>query len=131
MLGVESDMEYLKSKLGWYPVAMEQISDLPGELRILILWDERGFYAPLNSTADPLIDRWYLDSLLYQEPEKILKSWRYEGYTHLLIYRLGMEFERQRRTELTQEHWQMLDTLLDSLQAPTSYGETYELYSIQ
>jgi hypothetical protein len=59
-----------------------------------------------------------------------LQSWRAEGYTHLLVYCSGADFERQHRSELTSADWQALADLLSRLSLPIDFGGVYRLYSL-
>jgi len=130
LLGTRSPEQYLDDSLGWYAPAMRALHDLPHESRPLLLWEPRGLYAPPQTEADVWIDRWYVDRRTIGDPQAILEIWRAEGYTHLLVYSSGADFERQHRSELTSADWQALDDLLSCLSPPTDFGGVYRLYSL-
>jgi hypothetical protein len=130
MLGVRPAAQYLDQALGWYAPAMRALQELPSEARPLLLWEPRGLYAPPRAEPDTWIDRWYLDRQAIGDPQAILHSWRVEGYTHLLLYDTGADFERSHRHELSQADWAALDTLLSHLTQLTDFGGAFHLYSL-
>jgi hypothetical protein len=130
LLGTRSPEQYLDDSLGWYAPAMRALHDLPRESRPLLLWEPRGLYAPPQAEADVWIDRWFVDRRTIGAPKAILRSWQAEGYTHLLVYRSGADFERQHRSALTSADWQALDDLMSRLSPPTDFGGVYRLYSL-
>jgi hypothetical protein len=130
ILGETSTETYLENNLGWYALAMRTLDSLPGDTRTLFLWEPRGFYAPLNADPDARIDRWFLMRRKYGRPDEILRTWQDQGYTHLLVYKSGAEFEREHRQELSKEDWQALDDLLSQLPPPADFGGAYQLYAL-
>jgi hypothetical protein len=130
LLGTRPATRYLDQALGWYAPAMRALHGLPPEARPLLLWEPRGLYAPLRAESDTWIDRWYLDRRNMGGPQAILRSWRREGYTHLLLNDAGANFERSHRQELTQADWEALDALLSHLTPLADFGGAYHLYSL-
>jgi hypothetical protein len=130
VLGGESRQAYLARGLGSYAVAMEEVSALPESSRVLFLWEPRGLYAPPNATPDTWIDRWYLGRLGGASGGDIFRSWREEGYSHLLLYRAGMEFERDTRDQFSEEDWEALDDELDHLMIVRNFDDIYILYEL-
>jgi hypothetical protein len=106
ILGVNTPDDYLKTRLGWLMPAMLALRKLPEETRTLFLWEPRGYYSPLSSLPDVWIDRWYLARREINSPAAILDEWKQAGFTHLLVYRDGADFERADRPELSYEDWQ-------------------------
>ena len=97
-----------------------------------MLWEPRGLYAPANAQADLWIDRWRNDRRELQTAPAILASWQEQGYTHLLVYRPGMDMFRPEEgsSAAPSPNWTVLQDLLRSLDAPQEIGETYWLYQI-
>ena len=130
LLGIKPKDHYLEERLGWHIPATNALHDLPEGSRTLFLWEARGLYAPINSTSDGLIDNWYLARTRYGNDENILKSWKNQGYTHVLVYLDGADYERDHRTALSPQDWLVLDNLLAKLPSPMEFGESYTLYSL-
>jgi hypothetical protein len=131
LLGMKPKDQYLEERLGWYIPATNALHDLPEESRTLFLWEARGLYAPINSTSDGLIDNWHLSRTRFGNDENILKSWKNQGYTHILVYLDGADYERDRRTALSPQDWMVLEKLLAKLPSPMDFGESYALYSLK
>jgi hypothetical protein len=130
IMGEKSEQAYLQDSLGWYWPAVEDQYNLPTGSKVLMLWESRGYYAPSRSEADLWIDRWRVDYWKYGDPQVIKSQWIQEGFTHLLIYKTGMEMVRSNPGPLDENGWQALDALLASLPEPVSYGDVYYLYPL-
>jgi hypothetical protein len=130
VLGGETRQAYLARGLGAYAEVIEAVEALPAGSRVLFLWEPRGLYAPPNATPDTWIDRWYLGRLSGASGSEIFQSWREEGYTHLLLYRAGMEFERETRGQFTDEDWKALGDELDNLMIARNFDDIYILYEL-
>jgi 4-amino-4-deoxy-L-arabinose transferase-like glycosyltransferase len=130
ILGELDSGEYLENALGWYAPAMRALNSLPGNSRTLFLWEPRGLYGPLNAQPDVWLDRWFLDRTEIGDDHAILRAWREQGFTHLLVYKLGADFERQHRKELSRGDWEALDHLLSQLPPLDDFGGVYQLYTL-
>jgi len=130
LVGVRSTEEYLSANLGWHVPAMQQVRDLPDGSMALMLWEPRGLYCLPRCHPDEILDRWLRDYRVYGSPEAVLSAWQLAGYTHLLVYRAGMDFVRQDDRRYTPAVWQALDALLAKLPAPLETGEAYSLYTL-
>jgi hypothetical protein len=130
LLGARSSEDYLGQALGWYTPAMQALYSLPSGSKTLFLWEPRGLYAPLNAQPDVWIDRWYLDRTAIGDDHAILRTWRQQGFTHLLVYKWGADFERQNRRELSRGDWEAFDHLLSQLPSPADFGGAYQLYAL-
>jgi hypothetical protein len=131
ILGLEEEGEYLTRSLGAYYPAMEAVSNLPSDSSVLNLWEPRGFYCRPICLADTWIDRWYLDRQRFSDVEKILESWREQGFTHILLHRAGMEFIQQNDPRYQDEDWEALEDLLHKLVLVKSFGNGFEIYRLE
>ena len=131
LVGEISEYEYLNGRLGSYMKAMEAVRNLPEETQTIFLWEPRGLYAPSEAQPDIWIDRWYLDRLRFDGNDEILKKWRTDGFSHILIYKAGADFERENRDDIPNSNWQDLDALLADLTLQEDIGGIYQLYSMQ
>ena len=95
-----------------------------------MLWETRGFYAPLNAIPDYFLVRWHKDYLSLGSPANILSAWKRQGFTNLLFYKTGADLLRQKTGLLNGEDWNTLDQLLALLPKPQSFGDVYLLYSL-
>src|SRR3990170_2294225 len=130
LTGVYPKQAYLEARLGGYAAAMRAVQSLPPEARTLFLWEPRGLYAPLSAQPDAWIDRWFLERRTSRSTPAILDSWRSQGFTHLLVYRSGAEFERQERGEYRSIDWQEFDRLIAELPSLLDLDGVYQLYSL-
>jgi hypothetical protein len=128
VLGVRSSEDYLEGALGWYAPAMRALDTLPNTSKTIFLWEPRGLFAPLSAQPDVWIDRWFLDRREIGDYHAILRAWREQGFTHLLVYKSGADFERGQRTELSQDDWLAFDDLLSQLPPPVDFEGVYQLY---
>ena len=130
-MGLRSRETYLYDNTGVYYEAMQALSTLPPDARILMLWEGRGLYAPGNADPDPWLDRWRTDIDQLITAEKVLASWKSSGYTNILLYVDGMRWMRDSDRNLSAQEWDAFDLLLTRLPQPQSLtGDHYRLYSI-
>ncbi len=130
LLGIESEQAYVQRNLGPYAEAMQALADLPPDSRPLLLWEPRGFYAPPQAAVDVWIDRWYLARRSGDTPQRILDAWQAAGYTHLLLYRSGADFELASRPQFSPADRRALEDLLSLLPPMADFGGVYELYTL-
>jgi hypothetical protein len=130
VLGVDSRQTYLENNLGWYARAMQGLHDLPAGSQGLMLWEARGLYAPLETQADPWIDRYRGDLLEVDSPAALLERWKADGITHLMVYDLGLDLIRPADEAQPGARWTTWLALEDLLPPPTSFGDTYYLYRL-
>ncbi|HLE50818.1 MAG TPA: hypothetical protein VI755_02075 [Anaerolineales bacterium] len=130
LTGAYPKQTYLEARLGSYASAMRAVQSLPPGTRTLFLWEPRGLYAPLSALPDAWIDRWFLERQTSRAVPAILDTWRTQGFTHLLVYRSGAEFERLERREYRPIDWQEFDSLIADLPSPLDLDGIYQLYPL-
>jgi hypothetical protein len=130
LAGTLAEREYLENNLGWHAPAMEMVRSLHEGSRVLMLWEPRGFYCGEKCRADAGIDRWYLGMRLTGSAEAALAEWRREGWTYVLIFDTGADFERKNRKEYSPSDWTELDRLRSMLTPVPGFADGYSLYSI-
>ncbi len=131
LAGSFSRQEYLENNLGWYMRAMDAARSLPEGSRLLLLWEPRGLYCEETCLEDTNIDRWYLLMRSGGTVDGILAQWRREGWTHLLIFDAGAEFERDTRSEYSPADWETLERLLSTLPVAERFDDGYTLYILE
>ncbi|MEM5775686.1 MAG: hypothetical protein AAGU05_11865, partial [Anaerolineaceae bacterium] len=130
LTGAADEPAYLADTLGWYAPAMQALAELPDGSRTLMLWEARGYYAPLNTAADVWIDRWRADYWIFGSAEAVLAEWKQQGFTHVLYYRSGADLVRETDTALEAAGWQELDRLTSLLPSVQVFGDAYILYRL-
>jgi len=133
--GLRCAEDYLADNLGWHQPAMDSINKLPSGSRVLMLWEPRSLYCLPNCDPDEILDRWlrarYESKISAPATAReILDSWKTSGFSHLLYFKLGADFEQENNQRYIAEDWQELDDLLTQLEPLESFGETYTLYRI-
>jgi hypothetical protein len=91
LAGFESRRAYLTRSLGSYYTTAEWINvTLPSSARVLFLWETRPYYFRRAVTEDAILDRWAHLRFRFQDADSIARFLRSEGYTHVLLYRAGL-----------------------------------------
>lgn len=114
ILGGMTRDEYLESRLGaHYRIAQWANTQLPRDARIWFLWEPRTYYFQRGAEADAMLDRLPHLEFLYGDADKIAAEGRKEGFTHVLLFREGLNEmlrsqedpvgEREMKTLLTLE----------------------------
>jgi hypothetical protein len=131
ILSLESRESYLTRNLGGYEIAMQAIQSLPGNSKVLMLWETRSFECQPKCDPDEIIGRWYHDWSVYQESSAIVSTWKEQGYTHVLINRNGADFIRKYDVNAPGvEYWQGLQTTIKALSPVETNTGGYELYQL-
>ncbi len=150
LLGLEGRDAYLLRRLGAHKAVMDEIdSRLPAGAKLLFLWEPRAYYCAPPALADATLDNLSQLRLAYGRVDAALDALRAAGFSHLLLYRSGMEFLRQptvppptftslwRPTEaeesyypLVEEDLLFLEELLARCQPVGGVGEAYQVYRL-
>jgi hypothetical protein len=92
-LGIESRPQYLERVLGEQYLMTEFVNaQLPGDAKILMLWETRAYYIRRNVAADAILEQWMHYRFLYRDADSIAQAWRRAGYTHVVLYREGLDY---------------------------------------
>lgn len=135
LAGIMDQTAYLEHNLGWYIVAIDAVNDLPDDANVLFLWETRTLYCDeprITCKEDAILDHWWHARRTVGDgtAEDILESWRKQGYTHLLIWNDGREFEFDGNnfiTEADQAEWERLP---DMLEVVWEGEDIYSIYAI-
>jgi len=128
--GTLSPAAYRARNLGSYAEALSALEELPPDARVLMLWETRSLDCLPNCDPDETIDRWYETSLTHASAEEILHFWQVDGYTHLLLNKIGLEFILENDGRISSANWKKLETLLSMLAPPNNIAPGYELYEL-
>ena len=124
LAGYETRSAFLSRNLGDYITAVRFLNMLPSNARVLYLWEPRAYYARVTSQPDSLLDqfehlRWQVEST-----DAIAERLRKEGYTHVLLNRIGLDGMLQSGYDpISDQDMQILGDLL-ARQFNQVYGKT-------
>ncbi len=131
LIGLRSSEDYQVDNLGWYAVAMQSLTELPAGSRVVLLWEARSLGCLPVCDPDETLDRWMDDLRSLGDPAAVARTWREQGFTHVLYYRLGADFVRASDQRYQPGEWDVLDALLASLPVVENFGEAYTLYALE
>ncbi len=95
LLGGESRDGYLLRRLGPHYAAMQSINELPENAVVTFLWEPRSYYCQRDCRPDTILDKFGHLVYLHGDAAGIAQAWRTEGVTHVLLWRLGLDFVLQ------------------------------------
>ena len=132
ILGSVGQEVYLSQELGWYYPVMQAINDLPRDSRILFLWEARAYYCTGQCSPDVVLDRWWHLRRTNSDLAAISDSMQDRGFTHVLIYEIGADFERARPGLYQEVDWLELQQFRqEQLSLLHSFDGFYTLYSLK
>jgi len=124
LAGYESRAAYLERILGDHYRAMERLEEsVPEDGRVLFLWEPRSYYSPRPAQPDAILDNWSHLVYLYGDADRIAVHLRAEGFTHVLLYRWGLDFviehgespllpgDVERLEDFTEKHLTLVETI--------------------
>ncbi len=131
ILNLESRESYLNRHLAGYETTMQVLRSLPGNSKVLMLWETRGFECYSKCDPDEIILRWFHDWSVYQNSISIISTWKEQGYTHVLLNRNGADFVRKFDVNAPgTEYWEGLQTTIKILIPVEENLGGYELYKL-
>lgn len=93
LVGLESREGFLARRLGaYYEVTCYLNEQLPAGTKPIFLWEPRGYYSRHTTLADATLDNLAQLRLAYSNAQAALAALDADGFTHLLLYRSGLEF---------------------------------------
>jgi len=133
LVGFESPSGYLERVLGDYYRAMEQLEETVTEDgRVLFLWEPRSYYSPRVTQPDAILDNWSYLVHLHGDEDRIAAHLRSEGFTHVLLYRWGLDFVIEHgESPLPPEDVERLQAFTDQHLALVETIGRYELYRLR
>jgi hypothetical protein len=91
LVGVETRQEFLARNLGaYYKMTQWVNANLPPDARVLTLWEPRAYYIDRTVDADAILDRFPHLAFLFGDAAKIAAEWQQQGFTHVVLYRQGL-----------------------------------------
>jgi len=132
LFAFENRQTYLENNLGWFALAMKEMSILPPESKIISIFEPRGYECVPKCDPDEILDHWktaYSKSTGFQS---IQESWMNAGYTHIFVYQQGIDFLKVNPDpHHPVEELLELESFLSTMQIIKDYDGIYRLYKIQ
>ena len=91
-LGAQSRERYIERVNPSYAALMDILDEFPEDVRIYSLFEPRTYGLPRATQPDPILDNFAHAVHVHQTPEAILRHWKAEQFTHILVYERGLEF---------------------------------------
>jgi len=111
---------------------MTMMDKLPGEANVYSLFEPRTYGLPRPTHPDAIVSNFAHDVYLYHTPAAILKHWKSEQYSYILVYERGLEIMSDSASNKFSPAIQML--LQETLEELTPVGQTpdkvYSIYKI-
>jgi hypothetical protein len=89
-----------------YAALIQVLDELPADAHVYSILEPRSYALPRQTQPDPVNYNFAHDLYLYETPSEIIRHWRMEGYTHILVYERGVELDAEtssnRQTALTE-----------------------------
>jgi len=132
ILGSVEQKTYLDQELGWYSPVMQAVNDLPEDSRILFLWEARAYYCALDCSPDVVLDRWWHLRRTISDLAGISRWMQDQGYTHVLVYDIGVNFEQASSGLYEEADWLELQKFRqEQLSLVQSFDGFYTLYRLK
>ena len=131
ILGSISQETYLNQNLGWYFPVMQAVNNLPQTSRTLFLWEARAYYCTRDCSPDVVLDRWWHLRRTIPDLSGISSWMKDQGYSHVLVYDIGAEFERLESGLYEEADWLDLQEFRqEHLTLLQSFDGIYTLYRL-
>ena len=133
LVGQEGRTTYLERILGDHYRAMQRLEEgVPEDGRVLFLWEPRSYYSPRRTQPDAILDNWLHLMYLCGDEDRTAAHLRTEGFTHVLLYRWGLDFVIEYgESPLEQEDVDRLESFIDRHLVLEETAGHYQLYRLQ
>ena len=88
--GAQSRAGYIARVNPSYAALMQTMNDLPANAYVYSLFEPRSYSLPRRIQPDAINYNFSQDLYLYNTPAQIIRHWKSQGYTHLLVYERGL-----------------------------------------
>jgi 4-amino-4-deoxy-L-arabinose transferase-like glycosyltransferase len=129
--GITSREDYMEKRQPGYASALSLVNNAPLNAKIYFLFEPRSYGMNAYVQPDSINVNFAHDIWLYKTPEKIVESWKLQGYTHVLLSKTGAEFIFENESSLRPKDELLLgkvETLL--IAVGESQSGNYVLYKI-
>lgn len=91
-LGAQTREQYIARVNPPYAALAQLMNSLPANARLYSLFEPRSYDLPRSTYPDPILANFAHDLHLYKTPEAIIRQWKAQGFTHILVYEQGRQF---------------------------------------
>jgi hypothetical protein len=132
LFALENRQTYLENNLGWYALAMNEMTNLPPESKTISIFEPRGYECVPKCDPDEILDHWKIAYSINTDFQSIQLAWVNAGYTHMFVNQQGIDFLKVYPDphhpvgELVK-----LESFLSTLEIIKDYDGIYRLYKIQ
>jgi hypothetical protein len=124
--GIVTREEYMTNYQPGYASAIFMTSQIPRDSKIYSLFEPRSYNIPRSVQPDTILDNFSHDAYLYRNPRSIVRAWKREGYTHVLLNLRGAQLKLSNDVERI-----TLDETIQLIElVSTSPDGSYALYEI-
>jgi hypothetical protein len=111
---------------------MGLMDELPRQANVYSLFEPRTYGLPRRTYPDAIVSNFAHDVYLYHSAAEIIRHWKSEQYTHILVYERGRDFMEDFAPDKFPPATQQI--LEDTLSQLTPIGKTpdkiYSIYQI-
>jgi hypothetical protein len=130
--GAQSREGYIERVNPSYAALISLMDELPDDARVYSLFEPRSYGLPRSTQADPIVYNFAHDAFLYRTSADIIRHWKLEQYSYILVYERGREFLSDSASyKFTPATQQLLQETLEELplvgQTP---DKVYSIYKI-
>ncbi|HXQ35408.1 MAG TPA: hypothetical protein VN843_15425, partial [Anaerolineales bacterium] len=130
--GLQSREGYIARINPSYAALMQAMTELPADAYVYSLLEPRSYGLPRRTQPDAINYNFAHDLYLYETPSEIIRHWKLEGYTHVVVYErgvnIGAENPSDEMTSIRQEALRQTLAMLELLsQTP---DKVYTIYRI-
>jgi hypothetical protein len=132
-LGLETRQAYLSKVQPAYAQAMQLLESTPPDTSLYFLFEPRSYGATRQVQIDPILDNFAHDWYIHGDDESLVQDWRSRGYTHVMLYRRGVDFlSGDRSRSFKPEYQDALELIITNhlTLLETTPDGAYELYRI-
>jgi hypothetical protein len=131
LYGFENRQTYLENNLGWYALAMKEMSTLPLESKVISIFEPRGYECFPKCDPDEILDHWKIAYSNNIDFQSIQEAWVNAGYTHIFVYQQGIDFLKVNPDpHHPVEELVELESFLSTMEIINDYDGIYRLYKI-
>lgn len=132
LMGLSSPETYLQDNLGWLMIAEESLESLPGDGRVLLLYEPRSLYCAPRCAPDEILDQWQNSQSEHVDNQAIVSDWIAQGFRYLLVNKAGVDFLRENPDPHHPiEELNSLEKILSELTIRSTFGDSYVLYDLE
>ena len=131
IFGSQTQDAYISEQLGWFALAMEAVNSLPEDAYVALLWEPRSYYCEIPCSPDVILDRWWYLMRITGSASEAASWLKEQGFTHVLLYDLGVQLERDVEVLFEPDDWIELERFKSNeLLVIRQFGDAYTLYAL-